>query len=92
MSVDSTRLATALAPEIESKMRSLILSGDATPYPQLSNFAQALAEAIAVKVLAELTTNMRVKGIAGATVSSLVNGGGSVVGYLNGLTVTGEVE
>ncbi len=92
MALDATRLAAAIQPELESKIRSMILSGDATPYPNLTNFTQAIAESIANQVIAEITDHAVVAGISGATVYSLPGGTGSTVGYLNNVTVTGEID
>lgn len=92
MALNAARLAAAIAPEIESKIRDAILSGSAVPYPNLTNFAQALAEAIAEQVVIEITTNAVVAGLpGGATVTSLPGGTGTTVGYLNSATVTGAV-
>jgi hypothetical protein len=57
MALNSTRLKNALKPKIESYIRSFILEGDATPYPNLTEFSGALAQAIAEEVVTELTTN-----------------------------------
>jgi hypothetical protein len=57
MALNATRLANAIKPEIESKVRSYILGGDAASYPNLTEFCRAIAEAVAAAVVSELTTN-----------------------------------
>lgn len=57
MSLDATRLANAIAPDLESQIRTAILSGSATPYPNLTAFCQSVASSIATKVIAEITAH-----------------------------------
>lgn len=57
MSLDATRLANAIAPDLESQIRTAILSGSAVPYPNLTAFCQAVASSIATKVVAEIAAN-----------------------------------
>lgn len=57
MALNATTLKNDLKPEIEAKIRSLVLGGDAAPYPNLTAFADALAQAIATKVVAHIVAN-----------------------------------
>jgi uncharacterized Fe-S cluster-containing radical SAM superfamily enzyme len=91
MALSSSRLATALKPIIESKIRTLVIAGDPTAYPQLTNFSQALAEAIAQEVVAEITANAVVSvSIASLTVNAgtMNVGGNAVTGTGNTTTDT----
>lgn len=75
MALDSSRLATALTPLIESKIRTAEGLG-AVPYAQLTVMAQALAEAIATAVVSEIVTNavFRIPSWAGGSFSGTVAG------------------
>lgn len=89
MALDADRLKTALTPEIESQMRSLLTLGG-TPYPQLSNFAEALATAIANKVVEEIIDNAEVK--VSGTIYPDISGTGTPNGYLLEDNSTGSIE
>lgn len=84
MALSSSRLATALKPIIESKIRTLVIAGDPTAYPQLTNFSQALAEAIAQEVVAEITANA----VVTVSVPAMVIGAGTF--NVGGNPVTGS--
>lgn len=56
MALDATRLKNALSPDLESQIRSFLNLG-ATPYPDLTNFCNAIATSFANKVVAEITAN-----------------------------------
>lgn len=91
MSLDASRLAGVLGPEIESQIRSALTLGP-TPYPRLTQFSEALAQAIASKVLEEIVNHAEVSNAqtqANGTVTSLMGGGGIVVGYLTPTNVSG---
>lgn len=76
MALDSTRLKDALKPQIETQIRTALALG-ATPYPELTKFADALAIAISSTVIAEITANATLSdakfsgtyGVVGSTVS-----------------------
>jgi hypothetical protein len=86
MALDSTRLGNAIKPLIESNIRSYILSGDATSYPNLTNFSKALAEAIASAVVSEITTNA----VVSVDVTSLTVNAGTFVSGVTPITGTGN--
>ena len=56
MPLSNTRLKNALKPVIESQMRAFLVLG-IVPYPQLTNFAEAMATAIANEVVSEINAN-----------------------------------
>ena len=51
-----TTLTSQIKGDIESKIRTYILGGDMTSYPNLTNFSQALAESIANRVVDAITS------------------------------------
>lgn len=67
MALSATRLKNALKPDIEAQIRAFIGLG-ATPYPQLTQFSEALATAIANQVVLEVTSFAVVAGSASGTV------------------------
>lgn len=92
MALNVSRLAAALKPKIESKIRQYVIDGDATPYPQLTEFAQALSEAIAEEIVSEFQAHAEVQNAqtdANGVVTSMPNGSGTVVGYLEPTDVNG---
>lgn len=91
MAMDRTRLRNALKPVIEQNMRDFILSGDATPYPQMTAFADALAKAIADEVIDEITGFATLSGLCNGVVTSNTGGGGTTVGYISDQPVTGGI-
>lgn len=88
MALDSIRLKNALAPEIEAQMR-IFLSLGSTPYPQMTNFANSMATAIASKVVAEITANAQLNGANCPGGTYTVNVSNQVV--VPNKTVTGGV-
>lgn len=56
MALSNTRLKNALKPTIEAQMRSFLSLG-VTPYPQLTQFCEAMATAIANEVVLEINNN-----------------------------------
>lgn len=57
MALNSATLKAAIKPDLEQKMRTYILAGDMTPYPELTNFCEAVAESLANKIVDHIKTN-----------------------------------
>lgn len=94
MALSSTRLSSELKPVIESNIRNYILGGDSTPYPSLTQFCAALADAISQKVISEIVTNAEIKNaFANGTLSGTVSGD-TVSLSINSSnhTITGGIE
>lgn len=91
MAMDRTRLRNALKPVIEQNMRDFILGGDATPYPQMTAFADALAKSIADEVIDEITGFAELDGGCTGVVTSNPGGGGTTVGYITDQPVSGSI-
>lgn len=77
MALDSTRLKDALKPEIEAQIRAFLSLG-ATPYPQLTAFSEAMATAIATKVVNEIKTNGQTQATFSGTYPVAGGSGGTV--------------
>ncbi len=84
MALNATTLGTALGTEIETQIRAYLSLG-ATPYPQLTEFAEGMAKAIADKVVAHIVSN--------ATLNNAKFSGifpGTVTGATCSTTITDE--
>lgn len=84
MALDKTRLKNAIAALLEPQMRTDLMGGDNTPYPQLTSFCGCVAKSIADAVVDEIKNNGELNGaqfsgtfsgtVTGATCSTVING------------------
>ena len=82
MALDSAVLKGDLKPEIEAQMRSLLNLGS-TPYPDLTKFADALATAIATKVVAHIKSNAELDNAKFSGSYGVTGGSGGTVTITN---------
>lgn len=84
MALNATTLGGVLKTEIEAQVRSFLGLG-ATPYPQLTSWAEAMGTAIATKVVDHIKTNAE---LDNAKFSGTF--GGTVTGATCSTTITNQ--
>lgn len=88
MALNPNALQPVLATDIEQQIRTFLTLGS-VPYPRLTQFSNALATAISIRVLGHIQTNAQTS--ATFSGSYAVSGGGGGTVTITNQTVNGVV-